>query len=180
MRRPRAPRTTRRCGTAILRRAFEGESSGLGAGCLADQLIGQWWAHLLELGHLLPDEHVRTALRTIVSANLRHGFRDFEHGFRVFADGDDTGLLICTWPDGGRPEVPVRYADEVWTGIEYEVAALCLFEGLVDEARAVLRCRALPVRRHPPQPLQRDRVRRPLQPGDVRLEPAPGVDRLLW
>ena len=120
-------------------RAFEGESSGLGAGCLADQLNGQWWAHQLELGHLLPVDHVRTALRTIVSANLRHGFRDFQHGFRVFADGDDAGLLICTWPDGDRPAVPVRYADEVWTGIEYAVAALCLFEGLDDEARAVLR-----------------------------------------
>jgi hypothetical protein len=120
-------------------RAFEGESSGLGGGCLADQLNGQWWAHLLELGHVLPEDHVRTALRTIVSANLRHGFRDFEHGFRVFADGDDAGLLICTWPDGDRPAVPVRYADEVWTGIEYAVAALCLFEGLDDEACAVLR-----------------------------------------
>jgi hypothetical protein len=87
----------------------------------------------------LPVDHVRTALRTIVSANLRHGFRDFHHGFRVFADGDDAGLLICTWPDGDRPAVPVRYADEVWTGIEYAVAALCLFEGLEDEGRAILR-----------------------------------------
>jgi hypothetical protein len=120
-------------------RMFEGESSGLGPGCLADQLNGEWWAHQLELGHLLPAEHVRTALRTIVSANLRHGFRDMHHGFRVFADADDTGLLICSWPDGDRPEVPVRYADEVWTGIEYAVAALCLFEGLEPEASAILR-----------------------------------------
>ncbi len=120
-------------------RMFEGESSGLGSGCLADQLNGEWWAHQLELDHLLPVDHVRTALRTIVSANLQHGFRDLHHGFRVFADGDDTGLLICSWPDGDRPEVPVRYADEVWTGIEYAVAALCLFEGLEPEASAILR-----------------------------------------
>jgi uncharacterized protein (DUF608 family) len=120
-------------------RAFEGESSGLGAGCLADQLNGEWWAHQLGLGHLLPVDHVRTALRTIVTHNLRHGFRDFRHGFRVFADGDESGLLICTWPDGDRPAVPVRYADEVWTGIEYAVAALCLFEGLDDEATTILR-----------------------------------------
>lgn len=120
-------------------RAFEGETSGLGAGCLADQLNGEWWAHQLELGHLLPVEHVRTALATIVASNLRHGFRDLEHGFRVFADGDDSGLLICTWPDGDRPAVPVRYADEVWTGIEYAVAALCLFEGLESEGHAILR-----------------------------------------
>ncbi len=107
-------------------------------GVLADQLFGQWWAHVLDLGYVLPREHVRTALRTVVRANLRHGFRDFDHGFRVFADGDDTGLLMCTWPDGGRPEEPTRYCDEVWTGSEYQVAAHCFFEGLHEEGAAVL------------------------------------------
>lgn len=119
-------------------RAFPEDTSGLGSGCLADQLNGQWWAHQLELGHVLPRDHVRTALRTIVAVNLRRGFRDFHHGFRVLADGDDTGLLLCTWPDGDRPLRPVRYADEVWTGIEYAVASLCLFEGLGPEALAIL------------------------------------------
>ncbi|HEX3301986.1 MAG TPA: GH116 family glycosyl hydrolase, partial [Thermomicrobiales bacterium] len=61
-----------------------------------------------------------------------------EHGFRVYADRDDNGLLICTWPKGGRPTVPVRYCDEVWTGIEYQVAALCIMEGLVDEGMRIL------------------------------------------
>jgi uncharacterized protein (DUF608 family) len=118
--------------------ASAADGSGLGTGCLADQLNGQWWAHQLGLGHVFPVEHVRTALRTIVRHNLRRGFRDFEHGFRSFADGDDAGLVICSWPDGDRPAVPVRYADEVWTGIEYAVAALCLFEGLEEEALEIL------------------------------------------
>jgi hypothetical protein len=56
----------------------------------------------------------------------------------VFADGDDVGLLVCTWPHGGRPAVPTRYADEVWTGSEYQVAAHCCREGMHDEGRAVL------------------------------------------
>jgi len=107
-------------------------------GCLSDQLIGQWWAHLLGLGHLLPVDHVRTALRSIVRHNLRHGFDGFEHPFRSFADGSDSGLLMCTWPRGGRPAVPTRYCDEVWTGSEYQVAAHCLFEGLADEGHAIL------------------------------------------
>lgn len=119
-------------------RAFAEDDSGLGAGCLADQLNGQWWAHQLGLGYVLPRDHVRTALRTIVAANLRHGFRGWEHGFRKLADADDTGLLLCTWPDGDRPAKPVRYADEVWTGVEYAVAALSLFEGLEPEALAIL------------------------------------------
>jgi uncharacterized protein (DUF608 family) len=119
-------------------RASAEDRSGLGAGCLADQLNGQWWAHQLGLGYVLPRDHVRTALRTIVASNLRHGFRGWEHGFRKLADGDDTGLLLCTWPDGDRPVRPVRYADEVWTGVEYAVAALCLFEGFDSEGLAIL------------------------------------------
>jgi len=108
-------------------------------GTLSDQVIGQWWAHQLGLGYILPAEHVRSALRHVVATNLRHGFADFTHPYRVYADSaDDVGLLMCSWPDGGRPEVPTRYADEVWTGIEWQVAAHCLFEGLVEEGEAVL------------------------------------------
>lgn len=104
-----------------------------GDGCLSDQLFGQWWAHLLDLGYILPVEHVKTALNSIVRYNRRQGFDGFEHGYRVFADRDDSGLLVCTWPRGGRPEVPVRYCDEVWTGIEYQIGALCIMEGMVEE-----------------------------------------------
>ena len=123
-----------------------------GEGCLADQLFGQWWAHLLELGYLLPEAHVKQTLRSIVAYNFRQGFCDFTHNYRVFADQDDTGLLVCTWPRGGRPEVPVRYCDEVWTGIEYQVGAHCLMEGLVEEGLKILsalRARYNGTRRNP-------------------------------
>ena len=116
------------------RREFQWES-----GCLSDQLIGQWWAHQLDLGYLLPVDHVRTALGSVVRHNLRRDFHGFSHPFRVFADGDDSGLVMCSWPHGGRPEVPTRYADEVWTGIEYQVAAHCRYEGMTDESEAILR-----------------------------------------
>jgi uncharacterized protein (DUF608 family) len=121
------------------RQATEGDAFDFGAGCLADQLFGQWWAHQLDLGYLLPADHVRTALDSIVRYNLRDGFRGFRHGYRVFADGDDSGLLVCTWPRGGRPAVPIRYADEVWTGTEYQVAAHCLFEGMTEQGLRLLR-----------------------------------------
>jgi hypothetical protein len=110
-----------------------------GDGCLSDQLFGQWWAHVLGLGYILPPERVRTTLRSIVRYNTREGFGAFAHGFRVYADRDDNGLLVCTWPKGGRPEAPIRYCDEVWTGIEYQVAAHCIMEGLVDEGMRILR-----------------------------------------
>ena len=115
-----------------------GQEFDFGEGCLSDQMFGQWWAHQLGLGYLLPVERVRSALRAVVTYNMRDGFRDFRHGYRVFADADDRGLLVCTWPRGGRPSVPIRYADEVWTGVEYEVAGHCMFEGLIDEGLAVV------------------------------------------
>jgi len=107
-------------------------------GCLSDQVIGQWWAHELDLGYILPREHVVSALRAVVRHNLRTGFRDFANPYRIYADQDDTGLLMCSWPTGGRPEVPTRYADEVWSGVEYQVAAHCLREGLQEEGEAIL------------------------------------------
>lgn len=108
-----------------------------GDGCLSDQLIGQWWAHQLDLGYILPEEHVKATLRSIVRHNFREGFHDWAPLERAFADGDDSGLLNLTWPRGGQPDVPTRYWDEVWTGTEYQVAAHCIMEGLVDEGMRV-------------------------------------------
>lgn len=110
-----------------------------GPGCLADQLIGQWWAHQLDLGYLLPKEHVQTALRSLFQYNFRTDFTNFVHNWRHFAGGTDKGLLICTWPKGGRPANTIPYADEVWTGVEYQVAAHMLYEGLIDEGLAVVK-----------------------------------------
>jgi uncharacterized protein (DUF608 family) len=108
-------------------------------GCLSDQLLGQWWAQQLDLGYILPEDQVRTALRSIVKYNWREDFAGFKQEPRVFASEHDKGLLICTWPKGGRPSVPTLYSDEVWTGIEYEVAALLLYEGRVPEALTMVR-----------------------------------------
>lgn len=114
-----------------------GEAYEFGQGCLSDQLLGQWWAHELGLGHLLPPDRIRRTLRSIVAFNLRTGFAP--HGYREFADGGETGLVVCTWPHGGRPAVPLRYCDEVWTGVEYQVAAHCFYEGLDEEGLAIVR-----------------------------------------
>jgi hypothetical protein len=46
---------------------------------------------------------------------------------------------MCTWPKGGRPASFTIYSDEVWTGIEYSTAGLMVFEGLIEEARTIVR-----------------------------------------
>src|SRR5262249_40210476 len=57
-----------------------------------------------------------------------------------------------SWPTGGRPRYPFPYADECWTGIEYQVAAHLIYEGLVEEGLAVVagvRARHDGIRRNP-------------------------------
>jgi len=109
-----------------------------GDGCVTDQLLGQWWAHHLDLGYVLPKEHVRSAAAAVFRRNFRRGFARFKQEPRVFASDNDAGLLIATYEPGQRPAVPLLYSDEVWTGLEYSFAALCLYEGLREEGLEIV------------------------------------------
>jgi non-lysosomal glucosylceramidase len=111
----------------------------VGPGCMADQLIGQWWAHQLGLGYLLPKEMVQSALRSIFKYNFKSDLTGWKHAPRAFAGAKDKGLIICTWPKGGRPAQVMLYSDEVWTGIEYQVAAHMIYEGLIAEGFAIVK-----------------------------------------
>ena len=111
----------------------------VGPGCMADQLIGQWWAHQLGLGYILPKDKVQAALRSIFKYNWVPDLTGFKQSPRAFAGAGDKGLLICTWPKGGRPKAVMLYSDEVWTGIEYQVAAHMIYEGMIEEALAIVR-----------------------------------------
>jgi uncharacterized protein (DUF608 family) len=127
-------------GEYYIQRIPEGceEPYQFGEGCVADQLLGQWWAHHLDLGYVLPQEHVQSAVAAIFRRNFRSHFVGFKQEPRVFASEDDRGLLVATYEPGQRPKVPLLYSDEVWTGIEYAFAALCFYEGLVDEGMEVV------------------------------------------
>jgi hypothetical protein len=113
-----------------------------GEGCLSDQLLGEWLASVLGLGPLLPEAHVGQALASIYRYNFRNGFHDFPNPQRIYALNDEKGLLLCSWPKGKRPALPFVYADEVWTGIEYQVASHLMMLGLVEEGLEIVRaCR---------------------------------------
>lgn len=103
-------------------------------GCHSDQLLGQWWAHQLGLGYLYPRERVIQALQSVYRYNFRREMRGHTQVPRRYVPDHEGGLLMCTWPHGGRPDPFIIYADEVWTGIEYAVAGLMLWEGMVQEA----------------------------------------------
>ncbi len=110
-----------------------------GVGCLADQLLGQANAHLTGLGYLLPPRKVKKAIGAVFWHNLLTDFTRHDNCQRTYALNDEVGLLLCTWPNGGRPKIPFPYSHEVWTGIEYQVASHLIWEGLVDEGLAVVK-----------------------------------------
>ncbi len=119
-------------------------------GCLSDHLFGQGWAHQVGLGYLYPEDHVRTALRAVWKCNWTPDVGPYneEHApLRWFITPGQAGLFTCTWPKGAYLPNGTMYKNEVWTGIEYQVAGHMAWEGLLTEALAI--CRAVHDRYHP-------------------------------
>jgi hypothetical protein len=110
-----------------------------GNGCLADQLLGQYLAHVSGLGYILDRERVDRAMRSVFDYNFRPDLSDFENVQRVYGLNDEAGLLLCSWPHGGKPLIPFVYSDEIWTGVEYQAAASMIYSGLVDEGLTVVK-----------------------------------------
>ncbi|WP_047524479.1 GH116 family glycosyl-hydrolase [Microbacterium sp. ZOR0019] len=110
-----------------------------GDGILTDQLLGQFHAFVNGLGYILPADRVGSALAAIVAHNHRDDLKAHESTQRVYALNDEGGLLLASWPRGGRPSIPFVYSDEVWTGIEHQVAASLLYAGRVEDALRIER-----------------------------------------
>ncbi len=110
-----------------------------GTGCLADQVFGQMLAHLNGLGYVLPEEHIKKAIHAVFRNNFRETMEDHVNVQRTYALNQEKGLVLCSWPQGGRPRLPFVYSDEVWSGIEYQVAAHLIFEGFVEEGLTVVK-----------------------------------------
>jgi len=107
-------------------------------GCQIDQLLGQWWARQLDLGWLYPQEHVRSALGSLMKYNFRADFHGIQQAPRKFVADDDAGMQMITWPQGGRPAKATGYADEAMTGFEYAAAAAMVQAGLLREGFTVV------------------------------------------
>ncbi|RAP77791.1 GH116 family glycosyl-hydrolase [Paenibacillus montanisoli] len=110
-----------------------------GLGCLSDQLLGQQLAHLYGLGYLLPKERVQSTIHAVFKHNFKTDFYNHVNCQRTYALGDEKGLVLCSWPNGGRPKLPFVYSDEVWTGIEYHVATHLIYEGFIEEGLTIVK-----------------------------------------
>jgi len=105
----------------------------LGSGCLVDQLVGQFMAHVCGLGYLLDEKNVRKTLQNIMKYNFMESMHDHFNHNRTFALNDESALLMATYPKGRRPKRPFPYCNEVMTGFEYTAAVHMLYEGMVKD-----------------------------------------------
>ena len=118
----------------------EGPKYQYGSGCLSDGVIGQWYTTMLGLPDALDRKHTRQHLQAIFQHNFRNSLRGHANPQRPgYALNDEPGLLLCSWPAGGKPSLPFPYSDEVWTGIEYQVASHLIWEGQVEEGLTIVR-----------------------------------------
>jgi uncharacterized protein (DUF608 family) len=82
------------------------------------------------LPNFIDDKKVASHLLAVHKYNLKSSLKEHANPQRpAYALGDEGGLLLCTWPKGGKLSLPFVYSDEVWTGIEYQVAAHLMGNG---------------------------------------------------
>jgi uncharacterized protein (DUF608 family) len=121
----------------------EGPKYQYGTGCLSDGVLGFWIAQVCGLGEIIEAEKVQSHLKAVHTHNLKQNLSAHANPQRPsFAAGKDGGLLLCSWPRGGKLSIPFVYSDEVWTGIEYQVASHLMLEGMIEEGLEIVRiCR---------------------------------------
>ena len=96
-------------------------------------------AKVCGLGDILDPEKVKSHLLSVYRYNFKRDLSTHENPQRPgYALGDEGGLLLCSWPRGGRPSLPFVYSDEVWTGIEHQVASHLMMFGCMKEAEDIL------------------------------------------
>lgn len=122
----------------------EGPRYQYGTGCLSDAVLGILLAELSGLASPVSNEKVIRTLRSIHRYNYRADLSFHANPQRPgYALGKEGGLLLCSWPREEKPSLPFVYSDEVWTGIEYQVACHLLSKGFLQESLQIIRtCRA--------------------------------------
>ncbi|RPI45546.1 MAG: hypothetical protein EHM46_01610, partial [Bacteroidetes bacterium] len=122
----------------VMRR--EGPKYQYGNGCLSDGVIGAWFDAVCGLPGILDREKVQSHLESVHRYNLRTDLSDHTNPQRPgFGMGIDGGLLLCSWPGGDEPALPFVYSNEVWTGIEYQVASHLMMHGEVESGLEIVR-----------------------------------------
>jgi uncharacterized protein (DUF608 family) len=113
-----------------------------GDGCLSDQLFGQTWAHILNLGYIYPEDMVKKTLASTWKYNWTTdvgAYNKIHEPNRFYAADKEPGLLITTWPGNDYLQTGVMYKNEVWTGVEYQVATNMIYDNMIDEGISIVK-----------------------------------------
>jgi len=121
----------------------EGPKYQYGKGCLSDGVLGFWLARMCGMENPMDATLIKSHLDAVYKYNLKHDLTDHVNPQRPsYALGKEGGLLLCTWPKGGKLSLPFVYSNEVWTGIEYQVASHLILMGEVEKGLDIVRtCR---------------------------------------
>lgn len=121
----------------------EGPKYQYGTGCLSDGVLGAWIGSMCGLDDFIDAEKIKSHLMAVHQYNLKKDLSEHANPQRpAYALGSEGGLLLCSWPKGGKLSLPFVYSDEVWTGIEYQVASHLMLMGKVQEGLEIVRiCR---------------------------------------
>jgi non-lysosomal glucosylceramidase len=111
----------------------------VGAGCLVDQLVGQYLADISGLGPLVSPAKIRATLQSIYRYNYKRSLVEHDNTERTFALNEEASVVICDYGKAERPLVPFPYFAETMTGFEYTAAVLMMSWGMVDEGVECLR-----------------------------------------
>lgn len=110
----------------------------IGEGCSIDQILGQWHADLLNLGSIIDDHKVESALQSIYKYNYKADMYNHFNPCRIYSLNDEGGLIMCAYPEmSSKPFIPVPYAEETMHGFEYQAASHMIKRGLEEQG---LRC----------------------------------------
>ncbi|MDJ1171671.1 GH116 family glycosyl hydrolase [Roseofilum sp. BLCC_M154] len=98
---------------------------------MADQLCGQFYAQLLNLPSIVPEDCTQTSLETI-----------YHTCFTLFnqtqnPDGAALGVANGVNPDGSPENPNATHPLEIWTGINFGLAAFMLQQGMKAEALTI-------------------------------------------
>ena len=118
----------------------EGPKYQYGKGCLSDGVLGFWMARMCDLENPMGESMIKSHVNAVYKYNLKHNLNNHANPKRpTYALGNEGGLLLCTWPKGGKLSLPFNYSNEVWTGIEYQVASHLMLMGEVEKGLDIVR-----------------------------------------
>lgn len=109
----------------------------ISGGCGIDAVLAQNYADLYGLGGIFERKKYRKTLQSIYKYNFKKSMRDFLNVWRIYSLNDEAGTIICSWPKGSKPAIPLTYNTETMTGFEWAFATALASQGIIQKALTV-------------------------------------------